>query len=76
LANRSAGVLHLADGRQRACSLDSPDVREEHKMKTKYTTLAIIASLFLLVTIISYRLQKEATPNFNLCPLCNEEVAK
>ncbi len=45
-------------------------------MKTKYTTLAIIASLFLLVTIISYRLQKEATPNFNLCPLCNEEVAK
>jgi hypothetical protein len=75
LANHSAGVLHLAAGRERACSLDSPNVLEEHKMKTKTQTLIVIASLFLLVTIISYRLQKETTPNFNLCPLC-EEITK
>ena len=45
-------------------------------MKTKYQTLIVIAVLFLLGTIIGYRLQKETTTNFNLCPLCNEEVAK
>jgi hypothetical protein len=76
LANHRAGVLHLAAGAERALSLDRPDVLEEHKMKTKYTTLLIVASLFLLVTIISYRLQKETTPNFNICPLCNEEATK
>jgi len=76
LANHRAGVLHLAASRERACALDRPDVLQEHKMKTKTQTLIVIALLFLLVTIISYRLQKETTPNFNLCPLCNEEVAK
>lgn len=45
-------------------------------MKTQTQTLIVIASLFLLVTIAAYRLQKETTPNFNLCPLCNEEAAK
>jgi hypothetical protein len=46
-------------------------------MKTKYQTLIVIALLFsILVTIAAHRLQKETTPNFNLCPLCNEEATK
>jgi hypothetical protein len=45
-------------------------------MKTKYITLAILAGLFLLVTIISLSIGNETTPNLNLCPLCNEEATK